>query len=115
MYSSMSNGSRKPPGRLRILEKVSKSTAVLPLVEVYVWVGKRWGERTVRAYTALEIADLSERGVLPTCAQEVAEGAAVDAPVAALVEELEGFAVVGGGLGVVIHCCSLVVVLKSSV
>lgn len=26
MYSSMSKGSRKPPGRLRILEKVSKST-----------------------------------------------------------------------------------------
>jgi hypothetical protein len=27
MYSSISKGSRKPPGRLRILEKVSKSTA----------------------------------------------------------------------------------------
>jgi hypothetical protein len=26
MYSSMSKGSRKPPGRFRILEKVSKST-----------------------------------------------------------------------------------------
>jgi hypothetical protein len=69
--------------------------------------------RTVSAYTALEIRDLSECRVLSACAQQVAEGTAVDAPVAALVEELECFAVVGGGLMVVIHyvLCTVVAVV----
>lgn len=62
------------------------------------------GERTIGAYTALQVCDLSQRGVLSACAQQVAQGATVNAPVAALVEELESFAVVGGGLVVVIHC-----------
>jgi hypothetical protein len=53
---------------------------------------------TVCADAALQIRDLSERGVLAAGAQQIAESAAVDAAVAALVEELEGFAVVGGGL-----------------
>jgi hypothetical protein len=63
--------------------------------------------RTVGAHTALEVCDLSQCGVLSAGAQQVAQRAAVDAPVAALVEELEGFAVVGGGLVVVIHCVRL--------
>lgn len=62
--------------------------------------------RTVCANAALEVGNLSERRVLPTCAQQVAQRAAVDTAVAALVEELEGFAVVCGGLVAVIHCCS---------
>jgi hypothetical protein len=65
------------------------------------------GRRTVGAHTALEVCDLSQCGVLSAGAQQVAQRAAVDAPVAALVEELEGFAVVGGGLVVVIHCVRL--------
>lgn len=51
--------------------------------------------RTVCADAALEIGNLSERRVLAAGAQEVAQGGAVDAAVATLVEELEGFAVVG--------------------
>lgn len=114
MYSSMSKGSRKPPGRFRILLKVSKSTAHtygLAIARSRVsgeCEGRSarcsWGGlwvRTVCANAALEIRDLSERRVLSTGAQQVAEGRAVDAAVAALVEELEGFAVVGGGLVVV--------------
>jgi hypothetical protein len=38
MYSSMSKGSRKPPGRLRILENVSKSTVPILLASVVVVV-----------------------------------------------------------------------------
>jgi len=71
------------------------------------WGRKRRVELTVCADTTLQIANLGERGVLPAGAQQVAQGALFDAAVAALVEELEGFAVVGGGLVVVIHCCSL--------
>jgi hypothetical protein len=63
-------------------------------------------ELTVCAYPSLKIPNLGERRVLSTCAEEVAESCAVNAAVSALVEELEGFAVVGGGLGHVIHCCS---------
>lgn len=63
--------------------------------------------RTVCAYAALKVGDLSECWVLAACAQEVAEGGAVDASISALVEELECLAVVCGGLGGVIHCCSL--------
>ena len=66
--------------------------------------------RTVGAHTALEVCDLGQCGVLSAGAQQVAQRAAVDAPVAALVEELEGFAVVGGGLVVVIHCVFCTVV-----
>jgi hypothetical protein len=62
--------------------------------------------RTVCADAALEIANLSQRGVLAAGAQQVAERAAVDAAVAALVEELERFAVVCRGLVAVIHGCS---------
>ena len=61
------------------------------------------GGRTIRADAALEVCNLCQRGVLPAGAEEVAQGAAVDAAVAALVEELEGFAVVGRGLVAVIH------------
>ena len=60
-------------------------------------------ERTVVANTALQVANLSKCRVLSTCAQKVAQCAAVDTAVAALVEELESFAVVGGGLVAVIH------------
>lgn len=56
------------------------------------WKGR---ELTVCAEAALEIGNLSERRVLAAGAQQVAQRGAVDAPVAALVEELEGFAVVG--------------------
>jgi hypothetical protein len=78
--------------------------------ELLVGATARRGSRelTVCANAALQVANLSERGVLPACAQQVAERGAVDFAVAALVEELEGFAVVGRGLGGVIHCCSLV-------
>ena len=71
--------------------------------------GRRKGGRirTVGTHTTLEIANLGEGGILPARAQQVAQRAAVHAAVAALVEELEGFAVVGRGLVVVIHCCSL--------
>lgn len=69
------------------------------------WMPWVWEERrTVSAYAALEVRDLSQSRVLSACAQQVAEGAAVNTPIAALVEELERFAVVGGGLVVVIHC-----------
>jgi hypothetical protein len=116
MYSSMSKGSRKPPGRLRILEKVSKSTVVASAVlETRVQRVSLWGEsgrRTVCANTALEIANLSQCRVLPTCAQQVTERRAVDTAVAALVEELERLAVVGGSLVAVIHCCSVAVTEK---
>ena len=62
-----------------------------------------WQERTISANTTLQIRNLSERRVLAACAQQVAEGSAVNAAVASLVEELEGFAVVGRGLVLVIH------------
>jgi hypothetical protein len=121
MYSSMSNGSRKPPGRLRILENVSKSTAWRQRCSESgeSGCGRRssgefLGTRTVCANTALEIANLSERRVLATCAQQVAERRAVDAPVAALVEELESLTVVGRSLITVIHAV-LVLCLKSEV
>jgi hypothetical protein len=64
-------------------------------------------KRTVGANTTLQVANLSKGRVLSTCAQEVAQCAAVDTAVAALVEELEGFAVVCGGRVAVIHCCSV--------
>jgi hypothetical protein len=60
-------------------------------------------ERTVCSDAPLEIGNLSERRVLAAGAEEVAECAALDAPVASLVEELEGFAVVCRGL--VVHVC----------
>jgi hypothetical protein len=59
--------------------------------------------RTVCSNAPLEIGNLSERRVLAAGAEEVAECAALDAPVASLVEELEGFAVVCRGL--VVHVC----------
>jgi hypothetical protein len=65
------------------------------------------GERTVGAYTTLQVTNFSKCRVLSTCAQKIAQCAAVDTAVAALVEELEGFAVVCGGLVTVIHCCSV--------
>lgn len=73
-------------------------------VDVHVF--RNYWEHTVCAYAALEIRNLSERWVLSACAQKIAECAAVNAAVSALVEELECFAVVCGGLVVVIHCCS---------
>jgi hypothetical protein len=115
MYSSMSKGSRKPPGRLRILEKVSKSTAgcqrsrssLHMRAAVVPSAGEEIFGRTVCAHAALQIANLSQRRVLATCAQQVAQRAAVYTAVAALVEQLERFAVVGRGLIAVIHCCSV--------
>jgi hypothetical protein len=62
------------------------------------------GGITVCAHTALQLGNLGQSGILPACAQQVAQSAAVDAPVSALVEELEGFAVVCGCLVGVIHC-----------
>lgn len=64
---------------------------------------------TVCADAALQVGNLGQRGVLSAGAQQVAQRSAVNAAVAALVEELEGFAVVGRGLVAVIHCCSLCV------
>lgn len=61
---------------------------------------------TVVTNSPLQIRNLSQRRILPAGAQQVAQSAAVNAPVAPLVEELEGFAVVCGGLVVVIHDCS---------
>jgi hypothetical protein len=61
---------------------------------------------TVCAYAPLEVSDLRERGVLSAGAEQVAQCAAVYAPIATLVKELESFAVICGGLSVVIHCCS---------
>ena len=69
--------------------------------------------RTVCADAALKLGDFGEGGTLTAGAEEVAQGASLDAAVAALVEELEGFAVVGGGLVVVIHCCSVVFLLSA--
>jgi hypothetical protein len=76
MYSSMSKGSRKPPGRLRILEKVSKSTATDPQTLAHINLGvesasisawRGWGSGvgldggflTVAAQSTLQIANLS--------------------------------------------------------
>jgi hypothetical protein len=50
---------------------------------------------TVRAHLLLEITDLRHGRVLSTCAQEVAERVEGDSPVAAFVEEGEGFLEVG--------------------
>lgn len=61
--------------------------------------------RTVCANAALQIRNLSKCWVLSACSQKIAERAAVNSAVAALVEELESFAVVCGGLVAVIHCC----------
>ena len=63
--------------------------------------------RTVCTNTTLEVGDFSQCRVLATCAEKVAQCAAVDTAVAALVEELESFAVVCGGLVTVIHCSSI--------
>ena len=49
---------------------------------------------TVTTGLLLEVADLSEGGVLAAGAEQVAEGVELDAPRAALVEEGEGFLVV---------------------
>ena len=68
-----------------------------------------YGMRTVCANTTLQIGNLSQCRVLSTCAEKVAQCAAVDTAVAALVKELESFAVVGGGLIIVIHGCSFLV------
>ena len=51
-----------------------------------------------RAKALFEICNLGERWVLAACAEEVTEGVTGDAPGATLVEELEGFFVVGAGL-----------------
>jgi hypothetical protein len=56
---------------------------------VYSW------QLTISTNAPLQIANLSQCRVLPTRSQEIAQSAAVYAPVAALVEELECFAVVG--------------------
>jgi len=66
---------------------------------------KRSAGPTVISNTPLQIRNLGEGGVLATRAQQVTQGAAVDTAVAALVKELEGFAVVGRGLVHVIHGC----------
>jgi hypothetical protein len=76
-------------------------------ISAYKAVEVLGGGRTVVANTTLQVANLSKCRVLSTCAQKVAQCAAVDTAVAALVEELEGFAVVCGGLVAVIHCCSV--------
>lgn len=66
----------------------------------------RWERvRTVCAHAPLQIRNLRQRRILPARPEEISQGGAIHAAVAALVEELEGFAVVGGGLlGVRIHC-----------
>jgi hypothetical protein len=74
---------------------------------------RAWRIHTVCANTALEIGNLSQCRVLSTCAEEVTQRTAVDTAVATLVEELESFAVVGGGLMTVIHGCSSLVLFKS--
>ena len=71
--------------------------------------------RTVCANAALQIPNLSERRVLSTCAQQIAKRTAVDTAVAALVKELECFAVVCRGLIAVIHCCSLLFLKRGKV
>ena len=55
-------------------------------------------KRTVCAHAPLQIRDLRQRRILPARPEEISQGGAIHAAVAALVEELEGFAVVGGGL-----------------
>lgn len=65
------------------------------------------GRRTVGANTTLQIRNLGKGGVLAAGAEKVTQSTAVDTAVAALVEELESFAVVGRGLGGVITHCSV--------
>ena len=53
-----------------------------------------WIVRTITPNPLLQLVYLRQRGILPACAEEVAERLEGDAPVAALVEEGEGFFVV---------------------
>lgn len=112
-YSSGSPGSRNPPGRLRTFWKESKSTitqdkpvsihslARNAFAGYVVWTKE--GLHTITTDRSLQITDFSERRVLATRAQEVAERVKSDTAVAALVEEGEGFFVVCGGLVGVRH------------
>ena len=53
---------------------------------------------TIPTHPLLQLLNLGQSGVLPTCAEEVTEGGELHTAVAALVEEGEGFFIVGGGL-----------------
>ena len=57
---------------------------------------------TVATGCLLEVSDLSQRGVLTTCAKQVAQAVTSDTAIAALIEEGKGLLVVGGSLRIVL-------------